>query len=50
MRVSDYGIDGETISARLLDKGVCATTMKGWGVEHGSQCLRFVFATSQLNV
>jgi len=44
MRVSDYGIDGETMSARLLDNGVCATAMKGWGVEHGSQYLRFVFA------
>ncbi len=44
MRVSDYGIDGETMSARLLNNGVCATAMKGWGVEHGSQYIRFVFA------
>jgi len=44
MRVSDYGIDGETMSERLLDNGVCATAMKGWGVEHGSHYIRFVFA------
>ena len=44
MRVSDFGIDGETMSRRLLDNGVCATAMKGWGVEHGSQYIRFVFA------
>jgi N-succinyldiaminopimelate aminotransferase len=44
MRVSDFGIDGETMSRRLLENGVCATAMKGWGVEHGSQYIRFVFA------
>jgi hypothetical protein len=31
MRVSDFGIDGETKSRRLLENGVCATAMKGWG-------------------
>jgi N-succinyldiaminopimelate aminotransferase len=44
MRVSDFGIDGETMSRRLLDHGVCATAMTGWGVEHGAQYIRFVFA------
>jgi aspartate/methionine/tyrosine aminotransferase len=44
MRVSDFGIDGEAMSSRLLENGVCATAMKGWGVEHGSQYIRFVFA------
>jgi aspartate/methionine/tyrosine aminotransferase len=44
MRVSDFGIDGETMSRRLLNHGVCATAMKGWGEEHGSQYIRFVFA------
>jgi N-succinyldiaminopimelate aminotransferase len=44
MRVADFGIDGETMSRRLLDRGVCATAMTGWGVEHGSQYIRFVFA------
>jgi N-succinyldiaminopimelate aminotransferase len=44
MRVSDFGIGGETMSKRLLDNGVCATPMKGWGVEHGSKYIRFVFA------
>jgi N-succinyldiaminopimelate aminotransferase len=44
MRVSDFGIDGETMSRRLLENGVCATAMKGWGMEHGSQYIRFVFA------
>jgi N-succinyldiaminopimelate aminotransferase len=44
LRVSDFGIDGETMSARLLDHGVCATAMTGWGEAHGAQYIRFVFA------
>jgi N-succinyldiaminopimelate aminotransferase len=44
LRVSDFGIDGETMSRRLLDHSVCATAMTGWGETHGSQYIRFVFA------
>ena len=44
LRVSDFGIDGETMSQRLLDHGVCATAMAGWGEMHGAQYIRFVFA------
>ena len=44
LRVSDFGIDGETMSRRLLDRGVCATAMTGWGETHGAQYIRFVFA------
>ncbi|KAI1985773.1 hypothetical protein LOZ54_004114 [Ophidiomyces ophidiicola] len=44
LRVSDYGIDGETMATRLLEHGVCATGMAGWGETHGSQYIRFVFA------
>ncbi len=44
LRVSDFGIDGATMSGRLLDHGVCATAMAGWGVENGAQYIRFVFA------
>jgi aspartate/methionine/tyrosine aminotransferase len=44
LRVSDFGIDGEAMSRRLLDHGVCATAMTGWGEAHGSQYVRFVFA------
>lgn len=44
MRVSDFASDGETMSRRLLDHGVCATAMTGWGVAHSSQYIRFVFA------
>jgi aspartate/methionine/tyrosine aminotransferase len=44
MRVSDFGIDGDTMSERLLDHGVCATSMRGWGVAHGEQYVRFVFS------
>lgn len=44
LRVSDFGIDGATMSERLLGQGVCATAMKGWGVTHGAQYIRFVFA------
>lgn len=44
LRVSDFGIDGEAMSRRLLDHGVCATTMTGWGETHGAQYIRFVFS------
>ncbi|TPX24622.1 hypothetical protein DIZ76_010053 [Coccidioides immitis] len=44
LRVSDYGIDGETASKRLLEEGVCATGMAGWGNEHGKEYVRFVFS------
>jgi aspartate/methionine/tyrosine aminotransferase len=43
LRVSDYGIDGATMSERLLQHGVCATAMTGWGATHGAQYIRFVF-------
>jgi aspartate/methionine/tyrosine aminotransferase len=44
LRVSDFGIDGETMSRRLLRHGVCATAMTEWGDAHGAQYIRFVFA------
>lgn len=44
LRVSDFGLDGATMSERLLAEGICATGMKGWGETHGSQYIRFVFA------
>lgn len=44
LRVSDFGIDGTQMSERLLDHGVAATAMKGWGSAHGAQYIRFVFA------
>jgi len=44
LRVSDFGLDGAGMSERLLDHGVCATGMVGWGAEHGAQYIRFVFA------
>ncbi len=44
LRVSDFGMDGATMSERLLAQGVCATAMAGWGEEHGSQYIRFVYA------
>jgi N-succinyldiaminopimelate aminotransferase len=44
LRVSDFGIDGATMSARLLEEGVCATAMSGWGETDSDQYIRFVFA------
>jgi aspartate/methionine/tyrosine aminotransferase len=44
LRVSDFGIDGATMAERLLNEGVCATPMTGWGVAHGAQFIRFVFS------
>lgn len=44
LRVSDFGIDGETMSERLLDERICATAMTGWGETHGAGYIRFVFS------
>ncbi|MGI9415693.1 MAG: pyridoxal phosphate-dependent aminotransferase [Hyphomicrobiales bacterium] len=44
LRVSDFGIDGEAMSKRLLDQRVCATAMTGWGESHGADYIRFVFS------
>ena len=44
LRASDFGIDGQTLSERLLKERVCATAMQGWGRAHGAQYLRFVFS------
>ena len=44
LRVRDFGLDGAAMSDRLLAQGVCATAMTGWGVAHGADYIRFVFA------
>ena len=44
LRVADFGLDGAACSERLLDQGVCATGMAGWGTAHGADYIRFVFA------
>ncbi len=49
LRVSDFGLDGAAMSERLLDQGICATGMAGWGAEHGAQYIRFVFANEPVD-
>lgn len=44
LRASDFGLTGAELSERLFTEGVCATAMEGWGIEHGTQYLRFVYA------
>ncbi len=44
LRVSDFGLSGETMSERLLAQNVCALGMAGWGKAHGTDYIRFVFA------
>jgi N-succinyldiaminopimelate aminotransferase len=44
LRVSDFGLTGAAMSERLLGQGVCATGMAGWGMAHGADYIRFVFA------
>ncbi len=47
--VSGAGIDGATMSERLLARGVCATAMTGWGEVHGRQYIRFVFSNEPVD-
>ena len=44
MDVGELGIDGADASARLLEHGVAATQMSGWGGEVAERYLRFVFS------
>ncbi|KAF4414741.1 putative aminotransferase [Fusarium austroafricanum] len=44
LRVSDFGMNGSAVSQRLLEQGICATAMDGWGEVHGSEYVRFVFS------
>ncbi len=49
LRVSDYGLDGTAVAQRLLQQGVCATAMAGWGEIHGPQYIRFVFSNEPVS-
>lgn len=49
MRVSDFGIDGARMSARLLEQGIAATGMLGWGERHGSEYIRFVYSNEPMH-
>lgn len=49
LRVGDFGLDGAQVSARLLEQGVAATGMQGWGEAHGAQYIRFVFSNEPLD-
>jgi N-succinyldiaminopimelate aminotransferase len=49
LRVSDFGLDGAAMSERLIDQGVCATGMAGWGAAHGADYIRFVFANEPVD-
>jgi aspartate/methionine/tyrosine aminotransferase len=44
LRVSDFGLNGSQMAQNLLQVGVCATSMAGWGQTHGDNYIRFVFA------
>lgn len=44
LRVDGLGWTGSKAAEELLRHGVCVTPMDGWGIEHGSQYVRFVFS------
>jgi N-succinyldiaminopimelate aminotransferase len=49
LRVSDFGLDGACMSARLLEQGIAATGMLGWGETHGPHCIRFVYSNEPIH-
>jgi aspartate/methionine/tyrosine aminotransferase len=49
LKVSDFGLDGAQMAERLFSQGVCATAMAGWGLAHGSDYIRFVFANEPVS-
>jgi aspartate/methionine/tyrosine aminotransferase len=48
LRVSDHGLNGSQMAQNLLQVGVCATSMAGWGRNHGDNYIRFVFANESV--
>ena len=44
LRVGSLGWTGKEATQALLQQGVCITSMDGWGEEHTSQYVRFVFS------
>jgi hypothetical protein len=44
LRAESFGLDGPQLSTRLLDHGIAATAMAGWGHLHDRQFIRFVFS------
>lgn len=44
LRVDSLGFTGKEASEALVKQGVYVTSMDGWGEEHGSQYIRFVFS------
>ena len=44
LRVDSFGMTGKDASQALVKEGVYVTPMDGWGEEHGSQYIRFVFS------
>jgi aspartate/methionine/tyrosine aminotransferase len=48
LRVSDFGMDGAAMSTRLLEQGIAATAMQGWGEAHSAQYIRFVYSNEPL--
>ena len=49
LRVSDFGLDGVRMSARLLEQGIAATGMLGWGERHGPEYIRFVYSNEPVH-
>jgi N-succinyldiaminopimelate aminotransferase len=47
--VAALGLDGETVSARLLDEKVAATPMHGWGGHIADRHVRFVFSNEPVD-
>ncbi len=49
LRLSDFAIDGDEMSRRLLVQKVAATSMAGWGERHGRDYIRFVFSNEPVS-
>ena len=47
--VGRLGIDGADASARLLEHGVAATQMQGWGGSVAERYIRFVFSNEPVD-
>lgn len=48
LRTDELGLKAQTVSQRLMQEGVCATAMDGWGSGEVGEYVRFVFSNESV--
>lgn len=49
IKVDGYGLKAKTVSQKLMEKGICATPMDGWGSDEVGELVRFVYSNEPVD-